>query len=252
VGVENTKRAIRDVIPRALAVSPDGRRLAGSDGYATWMIEPDDPSNYGIIRGAAPKDAKPVPAGVAWSADSKRLAAIDPKVAERTVPSGLRPDTHWPVRLWSATPGGSDGVLFGHDERVTAVAWSKDGKFIASGDETGTVILWDAAAGKELWRRKVSRDDAAGGVHSLAICPADNTVAVAVSLGNELKASEGVPLLDPKTGSPVGDLHRASRSRVASVAWEKDGKFVVTGGGGVSSADDGTLVAEVVVWERKP
>src|SRR5205823_1387210 len=79
VAVDNAKRAIKDIHPRALAVSPDGKRLAASDGYGAWMIEPETPGNYGTFGEAAPKDAKPAPAGVAWARGSKVLATISPK-----------------------------------------------------------------------------------------------------------------------------------------------------------------------------
>ena len=42
--------------------------------------------------------------------------------------------------------------LEGHTECVTAIAWSPEGKSLASGADDGTVRLWDPAGGKELRR----------------------------------------------------------------------------------------------------
>ena len=235
VGFDNFIRSTKDSHARSLAFSQDGKQLAFSDGYAAWMVEPKNPDNYGTFsgKGPVPKDAPPVPSGVAWSSDGKRLAWIRPKFTERHHPQ-------WPHtghslagehRQVTRERGGAQSGLFGHDHRVTAITWSKDGKAIASGDEKGWVILWNAETGKELWRRQFrGRDDTDGRINALAISPADNTVAVAVSLGSGTGA-ERVVLLAAKDGKDVEHLMRAWYLPVSSVAWSKDGTFLVTGCG---------------------
>jgi len=136
---------------------------------------------------------------------------------------------------------------------VTCVAWSVDGALIASGDEKGIVIAWDAATGKELWRHAFrGRDDTDGRVNALAISPADNTVAAAVSLGSG-KGPERVVLLDGKSGADIEHLMRG-RYAFTSVAWAGNGKYLVTGSGALPGQLIENLdapVGEVVVWERK-
>ncbi len=252
VPADNTRHVINEFRTRALAVSPDGKSLAGSNGHSNWLVEPENPDNHrGHTHvGGTPKDGELVRAGVAWSADGKRLAWIDPKYT-RTVPSGLsKSDTHWPVRVWNISEAGPFGGLFGHDDPVTAIAWSKDGKLIASGDEKGLVIAWDAQTGKELWHKRLGDG---GRVHALAISPEDNTIAVGVGLGAR-KSPERVVLLAAKDGGEVQHLVGAGSLPVASVAWSKDGKFLVTGCGAAGQVITETKppVGEVVVWERKP
>ncbi|MBZ0212432.1 MAG: hypothetical protein K8H99_01415, partial [Nitrospirae bacterium] len=41
-----------------------------------------------------------------------------------------------------------------HKQQAVAVAWSKDGKWVASGDEGARIYVWDAKTGK----RKVAMD----------------------------------------------------------------------------------------------
>jgi WD40 repeat protein len=41
-------------------------------------------------------------------------------------------------------------TLTGHKDEVTAISWSPDGKFIATGARDNTTIIWDAATGKSL------------------------------------------------------------------------------------------------------
>jgi WD40 repeat protein len=63
-----------------------------------------------------------------------------------------------PTRTPTATPTPSvpalDTALLkytGHTQAVIGVVWSADGKHIASSSDDGTVQLWDATSGQQLW-----------------------------------------------------------------------------------------------------
>ena len=58
--------------------------------------------------------------------------------------SGSWDDT---VRLWDATTGHPIGEPLRHDNSVMSVAFSPDGRRIASGSCDKTVRLWDVATG---------------------------------------------------------------------------------------------------------
>jgi WD40 repeat protein len=228
---------------RALAFSPDGGRIAVSDGKKTTVRDTGQKGGKNEFKSVIDATDGPFPAAVAWSKDGKYLA-----VPYHEPISGEYAVDVYDVAAEKAKP------LAGHPGRVTAVAWSKDGKLIVSGDQKGTVIAWDADARKELWRKAFKgRDDTIGRVNAIAISPADNTVAVAVSMGSG-KGPERVVLLAPADGKDVDHLMRPWSVPVSSVAWSKDGTLLITGCGSAGRPvnQDESAVGEVVIWERKP
>jgi len=54
------------------------------------------------------------------------------------------------TRPSTATPTPEKVVLTGHTSAVHSMAWSPDGRTLASRSRDGTVILWDAKTGEQL------------------------------------------------------------------------------------------------------
>ncbi|KAF2764616.1 BOP1NT-domain-containing protein [Teratosphaeria nubilosa] len=51
-------------------------------------------------------------------------------------------------------------VCRGHEGRVRSLAFDPSGKYVASGGDDGTVRIWEFVTGRQLWRIKLSSDEA--------------------------------------------------------------------------------------------
>jgi WD40 repeat protein len=72
--------------------------------------------------------------GVTFSPDGRAIAVGGPKE----------------VHVWDASSGKIIYILRGHTATVMAVAYSPEGRWLASGSVDGTIKIWDAASGKEI------------------------------------------------------------------------------------------------------
>jgi WD40 repeat protein len=110
-------------------------------------------------------------------------------------------------------------ILKGHEKSIRGVAFSTDGKRIASAGED-TAILWDATTGKPI-RRLVQKDAGRGDSFSVAFSPDGTTLAVGGYFGD-------VFLYDATTGEPKGKFDEPSLA-VHCLAYSPNGSVLAAG-----------------------
>jgi WD40 repeat protein len=253
-----------------LCFSPDGRRLSSASSDGTVRVWDAVARRNSFISEA---QTQGVVGGLCFSPDGKRLATgwFDPK---DVAPSG----SGWVVKVCDAGTGRAILSLPGHSNPITGVAFSPDGKRLASGSGDSTVRVWEAETGRQILTLRghtsavysvcFSPDGkrlASGGVEAAKVWDAvagQDTLTlrghgVGVSCvcfspdGKRLASGEhgdSVKVWDVGTGRESLSL-RVPSSSVHSVCFSPDGKHLAAG-----LADGGQgrpLAGAVGIWDAQ-
>jgi WD40 repeat protein len=131
------------------------------------------------------------------------------------------------IKVWDVDPRQPQRTLLAHQTIATAVAFTRDGRTLASGGADGAIHLWDAAAGKPL-RTLLAHETT---VSALAWRP-DGLVLASGAHDETIKLWDVLGREEPRT-------LRGHQGKVTGIAFRPGGKVLA------SSSDDGT----VKLWE---
>jgi WD40 repeat protein/beta-lactamase regulating signal transducer with metallopeptidase domain len=212
---------IGDLETRALAISPDGKRIAAAAGSTVCLWETATGKELPLLGGH-----QQTPSAITLSADGKTVISWG---ADRV------------LRRWEAATGKSLGD-FPAPAGTTLAALSPDGRTIALANEDGTIRLHDTATGKEQRRFKGHPNGIAG----LAFAPDGKVLASRSSADNTVRLYDAVrggeerqivmrPVNNPDGGSAIlilGGGRRRSRGTGPGLAFTPDGHLVAARGPG--------------------
>jgi len=138
------------------------------------------------------------------------------------------------VRVWDPATGKLRHVLRGHKREVNAVAFSSDGKLLASGGRDNKVRIWNVASGAEIHVL-----NATGEVRSVAFHPTEPKLAAGTS------GKDGRILVwNTRTGLEERTNFKHDNAAL-SVAFSPDGRWLVAGCGEPRNPRSG----EIYIWE---
>jgi WD40 repeat protein len=188
-----------------LAISPDNRYIiaSGDDNETARMWEVATGSE--IIRGTYDEFLH----SIAFSPDGKFVVAVE---GEKD------------VLVWEVTTG-REVVRVAHDEEVTSATFSPNSQYVVSGSNDETARVWEAATGNE-----VARMTHTGPLSRVAFSP-DGQLVVSAGCDTSVYIYEctqsSAIVWNVTTGKEVTRFIHAGW--ISSVAFSRDGKYVITG-----------------------
>lgn len=143
--------------------------------------------------------------------DSVIAAAVHPQLSHVAIGGSSRR-----VRVFRTSDGKLDYEIKDHNEWVLGIDFSRDGKYLASVDRMGTIVVTEAKSGRNLHVIRRHR----GAVHQVRFAPDGRTFA---TVGSD----RTLRLFDARNGRQI--IQRGTGARPLSVAFRPDGKMIACG-----------------------
>jgi WD40 repeat protein len=195
----------------SVAFTPDGTSVVWGSEQAVWIGRLCDPAPPRVVKRPACGES------VTLSPDGTTLACA------KTSINGV-------IKLLRASDGVVLHTLRGEPGWVKSVAFSPDGKTLATGSDDKTILLWRVADGTAL--RTIQPHD--GSVLAVAFSPDGTTLASAGNTAQPAFVGKTLRLWRVSDGALLYTLQAQSKG-VTAVAFSPDGTKLVSG------SDDGTL-----------
>ncbi len=226
---------------RAVAFSPDGESLLTGFGRSASSFTNNSVSLWDLTSGA---EIRRYDSHNIWI----RSVAFSPDGQYILSASGGFTDVIDPIiRLWNTETGEIESYLEGHEAQVLSVAFSPIEWRALSSSQDGKIILWDLQSGIPITTFE-AHDGLA--INAVAYSPDGKFF---VSGGSDKQ----VTVWDLNTGKPlrnlIGTEGQAHGDEVTSVAYSKDGKYILSTSGAFERSVDNTIKvwdAETGEWIR--
>ncbi|GCE31342.1 hypothetical protein KDA_68260 [Dictyobacter alpinus] len=197
----------------------------------------------------------PTMRAIAWSPDGKLIASS----LDDPTNSSHNPQEH-PILIWNSSTGNVVKTLIGHTADVERLAWSPDGKYIASLSVNWdpAVRVWNASTGQLIYTVNAKSYSA---MLNVAWSPDSQFLAVSMTVqdGNntlgEIKVKQQIQIWKALTGTPVLTYPLApSINPVQYLAWSHDGTRIASVETGLQTISSGPdkgqqiSVQNVAIW----
>jgi WD40 repeat protein len=199
----------------SVAFSPKDQTLASASGDGTVKLW-----NVARKRGVPALQYEAAVSSLAFSPDSRILAIAGGAVAEQVprpaaTQASRKPKSIW---LWEIGDPGRRTILPGHGDIIRAIAFSSDGRTLASGCVDGTAALWDVESGHQK-AVMPHRDDS---VYAVRLSPDGSILATGSREGKVTLWDTRQPKQEPLAVLPD------HRSAVRAVAFSPDGTLLAS------------------------